>query len=233
MSMGGHQSAARLNDEWLTPPEIVKALGQFDLDPAAPIVRPWDTAAQHFTIQDNGLMQRWRGRVWLNAPYSTLRPWLARMAEHNAGVSLIFARTETEAFSRYVWEAASGVLFIEGRLHFHHVDGTRAKANGGAPSVLCAYGAKELERLAGCGIAGKFIPLILPRWVAVASTPATWREALAELMRERGPVRLDDLYRLLANHAKAQGRKHWREQVRKVLQQGPFQRVAAGTWSLA
>lgn len=35
--------------EWLTPRNIVDALGPFDLDPCAPIVRPWPTAVQHYT----------------------------------------------------------------------------------------------------------------------------------------------------------------------------------------
>lgn len=56
-------------DEWLTPPEIIKALGQFDLDPCAPVVRPWDTAERHYSIKDNGLMLPWSGRVWCNPPY--------------------------------------------------------------------------------------------------------------------------------------------------------------------
>jgi hypothetical protein len=29
--IGGHQSAKMINDEWITPPEIIKALGPFDL----------------------------------------------------------------------------------------------------------------------------------------------------------------------------------------------------------
>lgn len=29
-------------DEWLTPPGIIKSLGEFDLDPCAPVKRPWD-----------------------------------------------------------------------------------------------------------------------------------------------------------------------------------------------
>jgi hypothetical protein len=45
MSLSGHQSAKMKSDEWLTPPGILKALGQFDLDPCAPVNRPWDTAA--------------------------------------------------------------------------------------------------------------------------------------------------------------------------------------------
>ena len=70
--MGGHQSAAMMKDEWLTPPEIIDALGgpaSFDLDPCAPVTRPWPTAKEHFTIIDNGLTKPWRGRIWFNPPY--------------------------------------------------------------------------------------------------------------------------------------------------------------------
>ena len=59
-------------DEWLTPPPILQALGEFDLDPCSPINRPWDTANNHLTINDNGLSQTWGGistRVWCNPPY--------------------------------------------------------------------------------------------------------------------------------------------------------------------
>lgn len=148
MSIGGHQSAAMLKDEWLTPPEIIKALGSFDLDPCAPINRPWDTANCHYTIGDNGLVQPWFGRVWCNPPYGLkAAKLLERLADHGNGIALIFARTETRMFFDHVWGRSDAVLFIEGRLHFHHVDGTRAKANGGAPSCLVAYGENNVNRL--------------------------------------------------------------------------------------
>ena len=161
MSMGGHQSAAMLKDEWLTPPEIVKALGAFDLDPCAPVRRPWDTAANHYTIHNNGLSMPWTGRIWCNPPYGReTEIWLARMADHDNGVALIFARTETRMFFDHVWRRADAVLFIEGRLHFHHVDGRRAKANSGAPSCLVAYGYENRSALKSSGIPGKFICLL-------------------------------------------------------------------------
>jgi hypothetical protein len=50
------------------------------------------------------------------------------MADHDHGTALLFARTETDAFRRYIWEAASGLLFLYGRLHFHDADGRRAEA---------------------------------------------------------------------------------------------------------
>lgn len=155
MSMGGHQSHAMGKDEWLTPPNILKALGGFDLDPCAPIVRPWEMAEHHYTINDNGLQKPWHGRVWLNPPYGReTGVWLQRLADHGDGIALIFARTETEMFVEQAWRRASAMLFIAGRLHFHHVDGTRVMANGGAPSVLLGYGARNTKALAESGIAG-------------------------------------------------------------------------------
>lgn len=157
MSMGGHQSAAMKSDVWLTPPEIVRALGAFDLDPCSPADRPWDTARQHYSIENDGLRQQWAGRVWLNPPYSREAvKWLRRMAEHAHGTALIFARTETSWFFETVWRAATAILFIEGRLHFHRPDGSRAKANAGAPSCLVAYGMDDAETLRNSGIAGHF-----------------------------------------------------------------------------
>lgn len=158
--MGGHQSQRAGKDEWLTPPAIINALGPFDLDPCAPIIRPWPTAANHYTILDNGLAQPWFGRVWCNPPYGReTGEWLGRLSAHGRGTALIFARTETDMFFRCVWDRADALLFLRGRLHFHHVDGTRAAANAGAPSVLVAYGPEDRERLAGCSIDGQLVRL--------------------------------------------------------------------------
>lgn len=158
--IGSHQSAKMLNDEWLTPPEIILDLGPFDLDPCAPIIRPWETAKKHFTINDNGLLQEWDGFVWCNPPYGVqTTTWLSRMAIHNNGIALIFARTETDMFFRNVWGCATSLLFIRGRLYFCYVDGRSAKANSGAPSVLIAYGHEADERLKRSKIQGRYIKL--------------------------------------------------------------------------
>jgi hypothetical protein len=200
-------------------------------------VRLRPTAKARFTRRDDGLAQRWFGRVWLNPPYSSnvIGRWLARLAEHGTGTALIFARTETEMFFRSVWVRASGCLFLRGRLNFHYPDGRRAKANSGAPSVLCAYGRDDLDCLAGCGLDGKLVPLLAPRAMLLVETPAqTWREIVREWFGEsRDAVPLDTLYRALAAHPKAQGKAHYREKIRQVLQQGPFERVGPGLWAAA
>ncbi|MDV3474568.1 adenine methyltransferase [Elizabethkingia anophelis] len=158
--IGSHQSANMMKDEWLTPPEIIKALGSFDLDPCSPINRPWSTADNHYTIENDGLSQEWKGRVWCNPPYGLeAAKWLDKLSIHRNGIALIFARTETKMFFDHVWNKADAVLFLEGRLYFHHVDGTRARANAGAPSVLIAYGKENVETLKNCSIKGKFITL--------------------------------------------------------------------------
>lgn len=157
--MGFHHSARFFTDMWLTPPEIIKALGPFDLDPcAAPNPRPWPTAVRHITRPDDGLAACWgNSRVWLNPPYGLTGRWLGRLARHRRGTALVFARTETAWFAETVWGAASGALFLHGRIHFCRPDGFRAPDNSGAPSVLVTYGTEDSMRLAGSGLDGTFV----------------------------------------------------------------------------
>ena len=152
MGLSAHQKNGG-HDEWLTPPKILQALGPFDLDPCAPMVRPWETAARHYTVQDDGLALPWDGRVWCNPPFGREAvKWLRRMRDHGNGVALIPARTETAMFYETVWGSADGVLFIKGRPHFHYVDGRRAAFNSGAPIALVAYGSDNLESLRQSGL---------------------------------------------------------------------------------
>lgn len=145
--IGGHHRAYEgKTDEWLTPPEILVSLGEFDLDPCSPINRPWDTAKKHYTVEDNGLVCPWEGRIWLNPPYGPeTGKWLEKIADHGNGIALIFARTETEMFHDFVWERANALFFFKGRLYFYDVGGKRAKNNAGGPSVLIAYGQNNVE----------------------------------------------------------------------------------------
>lgn len=159
--IGGH---TRPNEgrsvEWETPPDILAALGPFDDDPCQP-------------GQADGLIREWRGRVWLNPPYTRdIGSWLGKLAAHGNGIALIFARTETAHFHRHVWRGASAVLFLEGRLHFYQ-GGRRSRHNAGGPSCLVAYGHSNAMSLAGSGLKGALIHLrnrqeacrsVVPAW---------------------------------------------------------------------
>lgn len=147
------------NDEWLTPPGLIESLGEFDLDPCAPIVRPWDMAKKHYCHLEDGLSHEWHGRVWCNPPYGRdTFLWLDRLAEHGDGIALIFARTETKGFHRQIWEKADAIFFFEGRLKFHYVDG-RQGDSANAPSCLVAYGAGNVEALRRSDLRGRLIEL--------------------------------------------------------------------------
>lgn len=155
---GGDGATATTHD-WLTPPEILQALGPFDLDPCASEHQPWRTAEKQLTIRDDGLKQTWVGRVWCNPPYGAFAArWLERLADHDNGIAFIFARTETAMFQDFVWRRARGLLFLRGRVSFRLPGGGRA-GPAGAPSVLVAYGDYNAGVLAGCGISGFFVPL--------------------------------------------------------------------------
>ena len=99
--------------------------------------------------------------MWCNPPYGRETwAWLEKLAKHpDGGIALIFARTETAGFVSEVWEKASAVMFLHGRLHFHTADGTRADANSGAPSALVAYGEEAVRRLEQSGLSGTLVGL--------------------------------------------------------------------------
>lgn len=154
----GGDTAATTHD-WLTPPEIVSALGVFDTDPCASQYQPWRTATQQFTIKDDGLARDWFGRVWCNPPYGPhAEQFLKRMADHGNGVLLIFARTETRAFQQLCWRRADAMLFMAGRIKFR-LPGGGVAGPAGAPSVLVAYGKENAEILKRSGIAGYFVAI--------------------------------------------------------------------------
>lgn len=158
--IGGHTRAYQgRTDDWITPKFILDALGSFDLDPCCSVTQPWKTAEKCYTIYDDGGFNKgWAGRVWLNPPYGPKTgKWMGKLAEHDHGTALIFARTETKMFFDHIWPCADSILFLKGRLYFHYPDGTRAPHNSGGPSCLIAYGWYDTEQLKSSGIEGKHI----------------------------------------------------------------------------
>ena len=143
-------------NDWLTPPKLVRMLGEFDLDPCACPHQPWALAKKSYTLpEQDGLRLAWEGRVFCNPPYGpNVKEWVQRMSVHRNGIMLIFSRTETETW-RYVWETGDAFLFPVGRVSFYRPNGKRA-SSGTAPSALIAYGERNVEALRTCGIAGAF-----------------------------------------------------------------------------
>lgn len=159
MTLSSHQRPVRgATNEWLTPPEIIAAVGPFDIDPCAAVGQPWRTATVQWTIDDDGLSKTWDGFAWVNPPFGPeAETWMLRLADHGDGIGLVPARTETRWFVKAIWRRADAVLFLHGRPHFHYPDGRRGEANSGVPICLMGYGDLAVERLTNCGLAGSLI----------------------------------------------------------------------------
>ncbi|WP_296952958.1 DNA N-6-adenine-methyltransferase [uncultured Dysgonomonas sp.] len=155
-----NQLAMRENDEWYTPKEIIQSLGEFDLDPATSLIayEQNKSAKRYFTAENDGLLQEWHGRVWLNPPYPNplIQQFLRKMAEHNNGIALVFAKIEAKWFHDIVLKCATAVKFLYNRVRFYKPDGTQGlqPRNG---SMLIAYGRDNAEMLMNNALKGKFL----------------------------------------------------------------------------
>ena len=147
--------------EWFTPPEIVRALGLFDVDVCTSIIRPFEFAPVNYTIEDDGLIQEWKGRVWCNPPYGNKTfDWMDKLAKHGNGIALIFARTETKGFHKSIWQKADAVFFFKGRLRFYKQSGVKADS-ANAASCLIAYGKSNVEAIKKSGLRGQLVVTVL------------------------------------------------------------------------
>ena len=60
----------------LTPLELIANLGEFDLDPCG--LQFHKTAKNIITLPMDGLKEPWKGKVWLNPPYSNPSSFLKK-----------------------------------------------------------------------------------------------------------------------------------------------------------
>jgi len=144
-------------DEAYTPPWLIEAarevLGVIDLDPAScPTAQGLIRAATWYGVARSGLAQPWRGRMWLNPPFSDSLPWVEwalrcwRAGDVTAALLLVRGDPST-AYSRLLAREASGVCFLE-RVDFWP---RRINAKTGKPSspdfpVLLWYLGDAVER---------------------------------------------------------------------------------------
>lgn len=254
--MSMHQTPIGASQVHLTPRRILDPLGAFDLDPCGNDPRPWDCADVTYTEADDGLQLPWFGRPWLNPPFHRyqIARWIWRMAEHNRGIVLVHARTETDWFN-IIRENATALFWIAGRVIFCRPDGSPQiitkptskhygkKANSGAPVVLAAFGFPDCDVLGALpaphegaelskGLFGWFDPLRFQRFVLVeALRDATWRELVSEALQGReGPISVADLYRAFADHPKTRANPNWQAKLRQTLQRGAGRSVGRDQW---
>lgn len=106
------------SDDYYTPAWIFERMGlEFDIDVCAPPGGiPWIPAKRYFTQADDGLLQPWEGRVWMNPPYSQATPWVRRFIEHGHGVCLVpHAKAQWHSA---LWDSADGCAQTPDRFTF-------------------------------------------------------------------------------------------------------------------
>jgi site-specific DNA-methyltransferase (adenine-specific) len=111
-------------DEWATPQKLFDELNQeyqFTLDPCA---TPENAKCpQYFTKEQDGLNQKWPGRVFMNPPYGreigkwVAKAWVESVTTAEIVVCLLPARTDTKWFHEYCFKEGE-VRFLQGRLKF-------------------------------------------------------------------------------------------------------------------
>jgi hypothetical protein len=151
-----HSRTPDTNDDWQTPLYVINALGEFDFDPCPNQREPLRCAKE--ACLGDGLIEPWKGRVWLNPPYGdACKDWMQKMAGHGKGIALIPPRIGSGWFHRIVFPNCSGIFAIEKRLAFISASTGQPVKGNNADSILISYGEEDAEILRNCKLPGVFL----------------------------------------------------------------------------
>ena len=142
-----------LTNEHYTPnPYLVaarKVLGAIDLDPASNakanrIVK----AKKFFTLEDDGLLQDWFGRVWLNPPYGgKVGAFIAKFMQGlddgdiTAGIILVNSQATDTAWFQPLFDGT--LCFTDHRISFYGPTTAKDRSGSTHGSVFVYFGKDE------------------------------------------------------------------------------------------
>jgi hypothetical protein len=128
-------------DDWYTPDPIMVAVrealgGRIDLDPASHVMANQIVRARRFFTRDqNGLIQPWAGRVYLNPPFSSWPDWVEKVLKEadalEAIVMLGATRTLTAQYFEPLLRRVDGFCVISGRFPFWGIAGEATSPTDG------------------------------------------------------------------------------------------------------
>ena len=131
---GAHVSQNSTEQEWYTPAYIIEAArqcmgGGIDLDPcSSEHAQATVKAARYFTKADDGLMQMWAGRVWMNPPYDKKLIGefvkVLLLADVEQAIVLVNNATET-GWGQALLTEADAICFPSGRVRFESPSGEK------------------------------------------------------------------------------------------------------------
>jgi hypothetical protein len=127
------------SNEWYSPAYILvpgrKVLGNIDLDPAScEIANTVVNATAYYDKTVDGLALPWRGKIWLNPPYSDPYPWIKKLfTEYEMGnvtAALVLLNTaNSPQWAQLLWSSTQGsVCMFNSRIRFWRPDRPEGKA---------------------------------------------------------------------------------------------------------
>ena len=139
------------SDDWYTPKFIFDALGlRFDVDVACPDGGPWHTPANsYYTQETDGLSSLWKGRVFMNPPYSKPTPWVDKWIAHENGIALM-VMTKSHWFEK-LWEHDQTAVIYMRQIKFERPGLPRGSASGWSYG-LWGIGADNIEAMRQSGL---------------------------------------------------------------------------------
>lgn len=135
------------SDGWYTPSwlldDVRRMLGAIDCDPATcEAAQAVVQAKTWYTQHENGLLQQWAGRLYLNPPYSAPTPWIKKALMHyqdgDVSAALILTNSYTETGWWQLLAEHGTMLMFRGRLNFWHPAKTATQNRTG--QTLCYLG---------------------------------------------------------------------------------------------
>lgn len=82
--------------------------------------------------------------------------FVRKLAQHGNGIALLFNRCDSKMFQDIIFEKATAIKFLRGRIRFFRPDGIRGDSPG-CGAVLIAFGEENAEILKTCNISGKYV----------------------------------------------------------------------------
>lgn len=146
------------SDEYYTPKEFITSLGHFDMDPCAAMEPLWRSADVMLNKEDDGLSSEWKGRVWLNPPYSAplISSFMKKMGEHGDGIALIMPKFGSKMFREDILPNCTAIFILDQRIRFYTPDGQQQKSPI-CTNILVAYGEDNVRAIRESGLKGQFL----------------------------------------------------------------------------
>jgi phage N-6-adenine-methyltransferase len=131
------------DEESYTPEKYLESarlvMGSIDLDPASnPMAQKNVNADIYYTQADDGLTKQWKGKVWMNPPYTAriINIFLEKLVSHfennevTEAIVLTNNNTDTSWFHKSA-QQASAICFTAGRINFLKRDGSTSSPTNG------------------------------------------------------------------------------------------------------